>query len=90
MFLVFKWLVFRSPLYFLNDKKLWLDLRQDNVIFSSSSDNDPGVSLIDKFLKKKGASGIREDDMVSACSIFQQILKLQMRSEYQTCQTWKI
>ena len=32
---------------------------------SSSSDNDPGVSLIDKFLKKKGASGIREDDMVS-------------------------
>ena len=33
MFLVFKWLIFRSPLYFLNDKKLWLDLRQDNVIF---------------------------------------------------------
>ena len=30
--------------------------------FSSSSDNDPGVSLIDKFLKKKSAGG--KDDEV--------------------------
>ena len=29
---------------------------------SSSSDNDPGVSLIEKFLKKKGPSA-REDDV---------------------------
>ena len=32
---------------------------------SSSSDNDPGVSLIEKFLKKKGPAGAKDDDVRS-------------------------
>ena len=30
---------------------------------SSSSDNDPGVSLIDKFLKKKTPGGAKDDEV---------------------------
>ena len=34
-----------------------------SFFLSSSSDNDPGVSLIDKFLKKKTPGGAKDDEV---------------------------
>ncbi len=40
-----------------------------SFFLSSSSDNDPGVSLIDKFLKKKTPGGAKDDEVNYFCSI---------------------
>lgn len=44
---------------------------------SSSSDNDPGVSLIEKFLKKKGPTSSKDEDVSSVFSVHFYIQLLQ-------------